>query len=41
MAELVIEIVVSNPELDRANVSLYEEAQVKEYWIVFGAQTPD
>ena len=33
-AELVIETAVSNPELDRANISRYAEAGVKEYWIV-------
>jgi Uma2 family endonuclease len=33
-AELVIEVAVSSPALDRANASLYAEAQVKEYWIV-------
>ncbi len=36
-AELVIEIAVSSPALDRANASLYAEAGVKEYWIVLGA----
>lgn len=33
-AELVIEVAVSSPELDRENASLYAEAGVKEYWIV-------
>ncbi len=35
-AELVIEIAVSNPALDRENAGLYAEAGVKEYWIVIG-----
>ncbi|HTV41832.1 MAG TPA: Uma2 family endonuclease [Candidatus Sulfotelmatobacter sp.] len=35
-AELVIEVAVSSPELDRENASLYAEAGVKEYWIVLG-----
>lgn len=33
-AELVVEVAVSNPALDRANASLYAEAGVREYWIV-------
>jgi Uma2 family endonuclease len=33
-AELVIEVAVSSPLLDRANATLYAEAGVKEYWIV-------
>jgi Uma2 family endonuclease len=33
-ANLVIEVAVSNPALDRANASLYAEACVQEYWIV-------
>lgn len=33
-AELVIEVAVSSPALDRENASLYAEAGVKEYWIV-------
>src|SRR6266511_3825783 len=33
-AELVVEIAVTSAALDRANVSLYAEAGVKEYWIV-------
>src|SRR5262245_36184242 len=37
-AELVIEVAVSSPTLDRENASLYAEAGVKEYWIVLGAQ---
>ena len=36
MAELVIEVAVSSPVLDREMVSLYAEAGVKEYWIVLG-----
>jgi Uma2 family endonuclease len=37
-AELVIEIAVSSPALDRENASLYAEAGVKEYWIVLGRE---
>src|SRR5207302_9970880 len=37
-AELVIEVAVSSPTLDRENASLYAEAGVKEYWIVLGAE---
>jgi Uma2 family endonuclease len=37
-AELVIEVSLSNPALDRENASLYAEANVKEYWIVLGAE---
>lgn len=37
-AELVIEVAVSSPTLDRENASLYAEADVKEYWIVLGAE---
>ena len=37
-AELVIEVAVSSPTLDRENASLYAEAQVKEYWIVLAPQ---
>jgi hypothetical protein len=37
-AELVIEVGVSSPALDRENASLYAEAGVKEYWIVLGAE---
>lgn len=33
-AELVIEIAVSSPALDRANAAMYAEAGIKEYWIV-------
>jgi len=36
-AELVVEVAVSNPELDRENASLYAEAGVKEYWIILAA----
>jgi Uma2 family endonuclease len=36
-AELVVEIAVSSPALDRKNASLYAEAGVKEYWIVLGS----
>jgi Uma2 family endonuclease len=35
-AELVIEVAISRPVLDRENASLYAEAGVKEYWIVLG-----
>jgi Uma2 family endonuclease len=35
-AELVVEIAVSSPALDRANATLYAEAGIKEYWIVLG-----
>jgi Uma2 family endonuclease len=38
-AELVIEIAISSPTLDRANASLYAEAGVKEYWIVLGQES--
>jgi Uma2 family endonuclease len=37
-AELVIEVAISSPALDRANAALYAEAGVKEYWIVLGEQ---
>jgi Uma2 family endonuclease len=36
-AELVIEVAVSSPALDRENASLYAEADVTEYWIVLAA----
>lgn len=36
-AELVIEVAVSSPALDRENAALYAEAGVKEYWIVLAA----
>ena len=35
-AELVVEVAVSSPGLDRENASLYAEAGVKEYWIILG-----
>jgi Uma2 family endonuclease len=37
-AELVVEVAVSSPALDRENAALYAEAGVKEYWIVLGAE---
>ena len=37
-AELVVEVAISSPVLDRANISLYAEAGVKEYWIVLGRE---
>lgn len=37
-AELVIEIAISSPALDRANTSLYAEAGVQEYWIMLGTE---
>ncbi len=37
-AELVIEVAVSSPRLDRENASLYADAKVKEYWIVLGEE---
>src|SRR3990172_2591829 len=37
-AELVVEVAVSSPALDRANRSLYAEAGVKEYWIVLATE---
>jgi Uma2 family endonuclease len=37
-AELVIEVAVSSPGLDRENAKLYAEAAVKEYWIVLGLE---
>ena len=37
-AELVIEVAVSSPALDRENAALYAEARVTEYWIVLGEQ---
>src|SRR6266536_2450406 len=36
--ELVVEVAVSRPALDRENASLYAEAGVKEYWIVLGVE---
>jgi Uma2 family endonuclease len=35
-AELVVEIAVSSPALDRENAALYAEAGIKEYWVVLG-----
>lgn len=37
-AELVIEVAVSSPSLDRENATLYAEAGVKESWIVLAAE---
>jgi Uma2 family endonuclease len=37
-AELVIEVAVSNPTLDRETASLYAEAGVREYWIVLAGE---
>ncbi len=37
-AELVVEIAVTNPSLDRANAEIYAEAGVPEYWIVLGRE---
>jgi Uma2 family endonuclease len=37
-AELVIEVAVASPALDRLNTEVYAEAGVKEYWIVLGSQ---
>jgi Uma2 family endonuclease len=37
-AELVIEVAVSSPALDREKATLYAEAGVKEYWIVLGPE---
>jgi Uma2 family endonuclease len=37
-AEVVIEVSVCSPALDRENASLYAEAGVKEYWIVLGRE---
>ena len=37
-AELVVEIAVSSPALDRESASLYAEAGVKEYWIVLAPE---
>jgi Uma2 family endonuclease len=33
-AELVVEVAVSSPALDRENATLYAEGGVREYWIV-------
>jgi len=35
-AELVVEVAVSSPVLDRENAALCAEAGVNEYWIVLG-----
>ena len=37
-AELVVEVAVSSPALDRENAALYAEAGIKEYWIVLGTE---
>jgi Uma2 family endonuclease len=37
-AELVVEIAVSSPALDRESASLYAEAGIKEYWIVLAPE---
>jgi Uma2 family endonuclease len=37
-AELVVEVAVSSPTLDRELASMYAEAAVKEYWIVLGKE---
>lgn len=37
-AELIIEVAVSSPALDRENASLYAEGNVKEYWIVLAME---
>jgi Uma2 family endonuclease len=37
-AELVVEVAVSSPALDRENAALYAEAGVKEYWIILGTE---
>ena len=37
-AELVVEVAVSSPALDRELASLYAEARVKEHWIVLGRE---
>ncbi len=35
-AELVVEVALSSPALDRENATLYAEGGVREYWIVLG-----
>ncbi len=35
-AELIVEVAVSNPEVDRAKARIYAAAGVPEYWIVSG-----
>jgi Uma2 family endonuclease len=37
-AELVVEVAISSPALDRENASLYAEAGVNEYWIILGPE---
>lgn len=37
-AELVIEVTVSSPALDRESAFLYAEAGVEEYWIILGRE---
>ena len=37
-AELVIEVSVTSPRLDRENASLYAEAGVQEYWILLASE---
>jgi Uma2 family endonuclease len=37
-AELVVEVAVSSPALDRENTSLYAEAGVKTYWTILGSE---
>lgn len=37
-AELVVEVAVSSPALDRENASLYAEAGVEEYWIILALE---
>ena len=37
-AELVVEVAVSSPNLDRANAALYAEAGIKEYWIILALE---
>lgn len=35
-AELIVEVAVSNPEVDRAKGRIYAAAGVREYWVVSG-----
>jgi Uma2 family endonuclease len=37
-AELIVEVAIASPALDRENASLYAEARVNEYWIVLGLE---
>ncbi|MCW5558489.1 MAG: Uma2 family endonuclease [Verrucomicrobiae bacterium] len=37
-AELVVEVAVSSPALDRENATLYAEAGVTEYWIILALE---